>query len=176
MTAQVRLDTFSLAGLMRAGEYGDSSSLPALASNLSAVLADLTPIKDCMASPASAACTGGAGSQSQSLSPDSLQTHMEHQQTCLLSSQVEILPVVWCLCRQIISGKCDGSVCSTLSQDLNPIKTCMEDPTDTACSGLSKRQNYNLNDVMLYNVVMLCSIFQQGVYGSSSNLPEVLKG
>ena len=60
---------------MRAGEYGDSSNLPALASNLSAVLADLTTVKDCMASPASTACTGGAGSESLTLTRFSSDTY-----------------------------------------------------------------------------------------------------
>ena len=53
-----------MARVMTAGLLGDFTNLTALASNLSTVLADLQPVKHCMASPTSTACTGGAVTES----------------------------------------------------------------------------------------------------------------
>ena len=35
----------------------------------------------------------------------------------------------------VLAGKCDGSTCTTLTTDLDVVKTCFTDPTDANCRG-----------------------------------------
>ena len=35
----------------------------------------------------------------------------------------------------VLSGKCDSTSCSTLTSDLATVKSCLTDPTASACSG-----------------------------------------
>ena len=36
----------------------------------------------------------------------------------------------------IIDGKCDSSTCSTLTTEMSAVKSCLNDPTSTACKGI----------------------------------------
>ena len=68
----------------------------------------------------------------------------------------------------ILSGKCEDSTCSTISDDVTPLKSCMDDPSSTACSGLTTMSYFHSNKGI--------NIFIQDKYGAVTNLPGVIAG
>ena len=47
----------------------------------------------------------------------------------------------------VIAGKCDSTTCTTLTSDLDIVKACFNDPTDTStCQGILLYLSYKYFD------------------------------
>ena len=67
-------------------------------------------------------------------------TISRYLRSCHKSSRSDYRLLSW-QCRNLTRGtfpaKCDGSVCTSLTTDVSPLKSCMTDPSSADCTGRS---------------------------------------